>query len=406
MEGSAALNVAVALALTLGACRPAEPPRPFAVATVERRTLDIRAEASGVIEPITVVEVKSKASGEIVAMPVDVGDEVRRGELLVQVEETEPRQTYAQAEADLEVARARLSTAEAALRRAQELIAAEVITEQEYEQTALDHASAKAQLVRAQAALEIARERLADVTVRAPIDGTILQKQAAVGQVISSPTQDVGGGTLLLRMADLRQVQIRTLVDETDIGKIRPGLPAELRVEAFFERAFVGEALKIEPQAVVEQSVTMFPVIVRIDNSEQLLKPGMTAEVTFLVARRANVPTVPNQALHAPGDARTVAELALGLSPDDFRVALAEGRGPLGDGGGAELPAESADRSRLSPAERDSLRRRFQRGEVSREELRKLRERAANAPSGAGSGRGARPGRGAQASPTGTTPRC
>lgn len=377
---------ACCLLLVLGAaCRRGQPARPFDVAVLQRRDLEINAQASGVIEPTATVEVKSKASGEIIAMPVEVGDEVKRGQLLVQVEQTEARQTHAQAVADLEVARAGLTTTEAALRRAEEMFRAGLITEQEHEQALLTHANAKAQFVRAEAALELADERLAQTTVRAPIDGTIIEKTAEVGQVISSPTRDVGGGSLLLRMADLSQVQVRTLVDETDIGKIRPGIRTETRVEAFSDRRFQGEVLKIEPQAVVQQSVTMFPVIVRIENRERLLNPGMTAEVTFLIARRTNALAVPNQAIHTPDDARTVAELALGLSPEEFVSALREMRaadasaGAAGEASAFSSGAHAAEtaepRAQLRPAQRDSLRARLRRGEMSPEELRELRAR-------------------------------
>jgi HlyD family secretion protein len=383
------LTPALLFAATFVACGEPEPKRPFDVAAVERRTLEITAEASGVIEPVTVVEVKSKASGEIIEMPVDVGDDVARGQLLVHVEETELRQNLAQAEADLDVARARLNTAESALRRAQEMVRTQVITQQEFEQAALEHANANAQFVRAQAALEIARERLAEATVRAPLDGTVIEKSAEVGQVISSPTRDVGGGTVLLRMADLTQVQVRTLVDETDIGKIQPEQPVEIRVEAFSDRTFEGNVLKVEPQAVVQQSVTMFPVIVRIENRARLLKPGMTAEVTFLIARRENVLAVPNQAVHTPEGAGTVAELALGMPAEQLSEALAQGRAALdgdaaGDGGGEGARAPSNAPAGLTAAQRDSLRERFRRGEMTPEEMRRLREPSARSDGGGG----------------------
>lgn len=373
------------------ACGEPELKRPFDVAAVERRTLEITAEASGVIEPVTIVEVKSKASGEVIEMPVDVGDDVARGQLLVHVEETELRQNLAQAEADLDVARARLNTAEAALRRAQEMVRTQVITEQEFEQATLEHANAKAQFVRAQAALEISRERRAEATVRAPLDGTVIDKSAEVGQVISSPTRDVGGGTLLLRMADLSQVQVRTLVDETDIGKIQPGQPVEIRVEAFSDRTFEGTVLKIEPQAVVQQSVTMFPVLVRIENRARLLKPGMTAEVTFLIARRESVLAVPNQAVHTPEGATTVAELALGIPAEQLQEELAQRRAALdgaapgigANGGGNRAEGQAAASSngppQLTAAQRDSLRERFRRGEMTPEEIRRLRAQMAGA---------------------------
>ena len=110
-------------------------------------------------------------------------------------------------------------------------------------------ANAKAEVVRAQVAVENARIALEDTDVRAPITGTIIAKNVERGQVISSPTSDVGGGTVLLKMADLNLVQVRTLVDETDIGKIQAGLRATVTVDAYPNRPFEGAVLKIEPQA-------------------------------------------------------------------------------------------------------------------------------------------------------------
>jgi HlyD family secretion protein len=140
--------------------------------------------------------------------------------------------------------------------------------------------------------------------------------------VISSPTNDVGGGTVLLKMADLNLVQVRTLVDETDIGKIQPGQRATVTVEAFPSRPFPGTVLKIEPQAQTEQNVTMFPVLVRIDNKEGLLRPGMNAEVEVHVGRREDVLTVPNAALRTQRDVGSAAQV-LGLSPEQVQQQLA-----------------------------------------------------------------------------------
>ena len=100
--------------------------------------------------------------------------------------------------------------------------------------------------------LENTRIAMDDTEIRAPVSGTIIEKHVETGQVISSPTQDVGGGTLLLKMADLTSVQVRTLVDETDIGKISPGLGASVTVAAYPNQPFQGVVLKIEPQAIVD----------------------------------------------------------------------------------------------------------------------------------------------------------
>jgi HlyD family secretion protein len=141
------------------------------------------------------------------------------------------------------------------------------------------------------------------------------------GQVISSPTQDFAGGTLLLTMADLAAVQIRALVDETDIGKIESGMPASVTVAAYPNQPFPGEVVKVEPQAVVELNVTMFAVLISIQNLHGLLKPGMNAEVDVSVARREDVLTVPVMALRTARDVVTTAGL-LGMDEQDLRARL------------------------------------------------------------------------------------
>lgn len=334
-----ALALALAGALSVTACSRSdagEPNSHLEIAPVERRTLEIRAEAAGLVEPIRVVEVKSKASGEILRLGVETGDRVERGAFLAEIDPRDVRNAFSQAEADLEVARARLSTSEAQRKRAEELRKANVITEQEFEAAVLDVANARAQLIKAETNLELARERLGDVIIRAPIDGTIIQKDVEVGQIIASASQNISGGTTLFLMADLSEMQVRTLVDETDIGRIAAGLPAQVTVEAFPGRIFAGEVLKIEPQAVVEQNVTMFPVLVRLDNREGLLKPGMNAEVRIEIARRDDAVTVPNAAVVAMRDAMA-AGAVLGLSEDAMRSALQRGRrAQASDAGEAE----------------------------------------------------------------------
>ncbi len=125
-----------------------------------------------------------------------------------------------------------------------------------------------------------------------------------------------------MQMADLSEVQIRSLVDETDIGKIRPGMSASVSVASYPNQPFPGQVVKIEPQAVVEQNVTMFAVLVSIRNPDGLLLPGMNAEVEVSIARSENAPTIPVMALRTRRDIDTTATI-LGISPDDVRAALA-----------------------------------------------------------------------------------
>ncbi|HEX6434078.1 MAG TPA: efflux RND transporter periplasmic adaptor subunit [Gemmatimonadales bacterium] len=343
----AALRVTLAaILLLLPACKEETPPPPYQAMAVERRDIVVSAQASGAVQPDTTVEVKSKASGEILDLAVETGQRVKRGDLMVRVDPRIPRNAVAQAQADLEVAQARLTNASSQRRRADELFKSQSITEQEHEQALLDYANANAEVIRARVALDNARDQLDDTNVRAPINGTIIEKQVERGQVISSPTNDVGGGTVLLKMADLNLVQIRTLVDETDIGKIQPEQRATVTVDAYPNRPFSGTVLKIEPQALTEQNVTMFPVLVRIDNKDGLLRPGMNAEVEIHVGRRDDVLAVPNAALRTQRDVGSAAQV-LGLSPEAVEKELAAAR-PTGgsfapQGAGSRDSAGAAD---------------------------------------------------------------
>ena len=271
-------------------------------APVEPRPIAVAVEAAGIIEPETTVEVKSKASGEILKMDWDTGDRVEQGALLVQIDQRTPRNRFAQAEAELKAARARRSIADTQMKRAETLVKSGTLTETDYEQTVLEFANAQAQVVTADVNVQNARIAMEDTDVLAPISGTIIEKLVETGQVISSPTMDVGGGTLLMKMADLTSVQVRALVDETDIGKIRPGMSTKVTVSAYPNQPFSGRVLKIEPQARVEQNVTMFAVLVTLENKDGLLLPGMNAEVEISIAARDAAMAIPTMALRTNFD--------------------------------------------------------------------------------------------------------
>jgi HlyD family secretion protein len=316
--------VAVAL-LGIIACGKKQAPISYEAVPVERRNLVVSASASGAIEPILTVDVKSKASGEIIGMNVQTGDDVKSDQLLASIDPRIPRNNLAQAQANLAVARAQLANASAQLARSDTLFKAQAVTQTEYDGAKLDYANANASVIRAQSDLENARDRMNDTKLRAPLAGTIITKNVELGTVISSPTTDVGGGTVLFRMANLDTVQVRTLVDETDIGKVQPGLLSTITVDAYPNRPFEGSVLKIEPQASVQQNVTMFPVLVRIANPGHLLKPGMNTEVEIHVGRRDNVITVPNAALRTQRDVASAAQV-LGLDPAQVQQELAAAR--------------------------------------------------------------------------------
>lgn len=305
------------------ACKKAETVVVYQAVPVETRSIVVSARATGTVQPDTVVEVKSKASGEILDMKVETGQTVQRGTLLVRVDQRTPRNRLNQTQADLDVAKARLENAEAMKKRSDELFKTQSISTEEHEAAVLAVANARAAVVGAQVNLDNAKIAMEDTDVLAPITGTIISKTVERGQVISSPTSDVGGGTVLLKMADLNLVQVRTLVDETDIGKIRPGLRATVTVGAYPNQPFAGEVVKIEPLAETVQNVTMFAVQVRIENRNGLLKPGMNSDVEIHIGQRDNVLAVPNAALRTPRDVASAAQV-LGISGERLTQLLAE----------------------------------------------------------------------------------
>ena len=302
--------------------------------TVQRRDIIVTSEANGAIEPIVVVEVRSKASGMITAMPVETGTYVKPGDLLAQIDTQTVQKQYRQAAADLNSAQAQLEVATAQKKRSDEMLTAQVITPQENEQARLTFESAQATVVRQQANLDIAAQALADATVRAVTNGTIIEKDVQVGQIIQSSTNSVSGGTTLLKMADLTHVRMRAYFNETDIGNIRADEPATVTVDAFPDRRFEGKVEKIEPQAVVQQGVTMFPVLVNLENFDGALRPGMNGEVSALVDQRVGVIAVPNDALKTTREGVTVASM-LGLNPDSVQAQIrAQMGGGIGGAGG------------------------------------------------------------------------
>ena len=324
-------------ALFLVSCADEQTAAPiYSSAAVERHSISVSVGSTGVVEPLATIEVKSKASGEVLELLVATGDYVEEGEPMVRIDPRTVRNRLAQSEAELKAAISRRTISISQMKRAESLVKQGTFTQTDYEQAALELANAEAQVVSAEVDVENARIAVDDTDIRAPISGTVIEKPVEKGQVISSPTQDVGGGTLLLKMADLSAVQIRALIDETDIGKVSPGMTAEITVAAYPNQPFPGYVTKIEPQAVVEQNVTMFAVLISIRNPEGLLLPGMNAEVELSIARRDNVLSLPIMALRTERDISPTARI-IGMSESDLRKELS---------GGGNKPAGSPDASK------------------------------------------------------------
>lgn len=310
-------------------------------AVVGRGNLIISVNSTGVVEPILTIDLKSKASGEIIELPIEEGDIVKQGQLIARLDATTSKNSFDQAKADLEVAKSNLSLVTKEAERQKELYDRGLISELDYDNAVLDRERANSDLIKAQANLDDARERLAETVIKSPIDGIVLQKFVEKGQIIASGISAVSGGTTIATVADLKRAYINAAVDEVDIGQIEPGQKATIIADSYPDREFSGTVIRIHPQAKVEQNVTTFDVTIEVDNSAGLLMAGMNTSVEITAGYRENALLVPREALT---DARSLSRL-MGSSPNGgSRGMRRQGQGgPSGGGmgGGHENREES-----------------------------------------------------------------
>jgi HlyD family secretion protein len=307
------------------------------LATVERGTIVRSVVATGKIEPITKVEIKSKANGIIKLLPVEVDQQVEAGTVLVELDRENLMARVREARATLQGARAALQAAEAQLEksrveaegpevefarrshdRAKSLFDRRLIAIHQLEEarTQLDQAEnrrraaesqlsiamahvseASANVAQTQASVERAEEELANATIRAPIRGRILARDVEIGSPVSSILNMGSAATPVVTMGDISHVFVRGRVDETEIGNLRLGQPARIRVETFKDRTFEGKVTQISPMGVERDNVTNFEVRVSIDNPGHELKANMTANAEIVLEERPSVLIVPEAAI-------------------------------------------------------------------------------------------------------------
>jgi len=276
---------------------------------VSTKKLELSIEASGIIEAISSVEIKSKASGEVLFLGAEVGDLVKKGSILGQIDQRTPKNILDQSKSDLEASKVRLENAKSQFERGKELHSQGSISDKEFEDIQESYAQAKSTVVRTEVTFENAKIALDDTIVRSPVEGTIISRPVEVGQVISSPTQAVGGGTVLMTMADLSKVRVRALVDEIDVGKVSIGQTVSIKVAAYRDQEFFGIVSKIEPMAMVEQNVTTFPVLIDIDNDDNLLLLGMNTDVVIEVLNKDVSLSTPTMSLRTRKDIYSAANI-------------------------------------------------------------------------------------------------
>lgn len=350
----------------------------FMTAPVTRGTLSLTVAATGTITPYTEVELKSKASGEIISFPFQEGDILSKGKVAVRLDPETERSRVNQANANLLIAEAKLEKAEITLqdeelrlKRQKSLFADKVISRQDLDNRTFsvgravsDVKIAKAELIRAKETLKEAQDRLADTEIRAPLSGTILKKYVEEGQVIASTTSSASEGTLLFIMADLAKIYIEAMVDETDIGRIITGQPVTISVDAYREKIFNGQVIRIAPKGRIESTITVFDVIVEVNDKDmKMLKPMMTANAEILIDRKVNVLLIPSEAVRQVKN-KTGVYKALNneavwvpVSTGSSDGILTEIEGNISEG--EEVIVSSIDSSMKSPGNSRNLRRGF-----------------------------------------------
>jgi HlyD family secretion protein len=276
--------------------------------TVTRGDIAVRVQATGTVEPINPVDIKSKAGGAITKLPVEVGTVVKPKELLAQIDPRDVQNRFNQAVADDVVSYAALTKALRDQARKDTLFARKVITISEHDSTKSTIASAQSDVVQKRAALDLARQGLEDATIEAPVGGTIVTRPVTQGSIVT-PATGQATGTTLMTIADLSRVRMRVTIDEVEMGNIRVGQTATVAVDAFPDHTFNGVIEKVEPQAVVTQGVTFFPVQITIDNRENLLMPGMNGEVTIKAADLKDVVQVPIDAIRSTNELAPISRM-------------------------------------------------------------------------------------------------
>jgi len=251
--------------------------------TIKRMTLKEEITATGRIEALKSVDVKSEVSGKIISLKVDEGDYVKKGDLIAQLDSTEAQLDYRKAESNY-------LTAKANLERQKVLFEKEFVprgqletAENNFKQAESDYLSAK--------------ERLDKTSIYAPMSGQVIKKYLEEGNVIASGVSLVSSGNNIFTIADVTHKYVDTQVDEVDIGNIKEGTPAVISVDAYPNKDFTGKVIRVSPMATIEQNLTFFNVKVEILDPLNLLRVNMSADVKIIPRKKENALALPLEAL-------------------------------------------------------------------------------------------------------------
>lgn len=267
-------------------------PDRLTTAIAELRDISFAVNAAGEISPAEQVSVRPEINGKIDLLPVDVGDIVKKGDLLFKLDDKELQQQRASNLTDIERAKIELQKGERDHKRAQELLGEKLISQELYDNTKTSFELAKVSVDRAQRDMAILEERLTKTAVRAPFDCTILTRPVSMGQAVSG-SGGFNSGTEVLTIADLNSMIINAQVNQADVPRLKVNQSVEVAVEAVTGLKVNGEVERISPQATIKNNIKGYPARILLKNVDPRVRPGMTANVKIPVASAANVTAVP-----------------------------------------------------------------------------------------------------------------
>lgn len=277
----------------------------YHIEKVDRGDIVSSVTATGTLAALTTVKVGSQVSGIISQMYVDFNSEVKKGQLLAELDPTSLQAQLDQRQADLDKSKVELRNQKIIFERDKNLLKNELLSQQEYDSAESVMLSAQAGVKQSEAALRQAVTNLSYAKITSPIDGIVVDRQIDIGQTVAASFQ---APTLFTIAQDLTLMQVSTNIDEADIGRIKKGEEANFTVDAFPDRTFTGNVSQIRLSPVVLNNVTTYPVLIDVKNQDLLLKPGMTANVTVPVETIADALKIPNAALRFRPDPADIAE--------------------------------------------------------------------------------------------------
>ena len=280
----------------------------FTTVAIARGTITQTVSATGTLQAVVTVQVGSQVSGTIANLYADFNSKVTKGQVIAELDQAkfkarveEERANVVSAQADLAKAKVSLEDTERTLARATELRKRELISQSELDAAETSNRAALAQIEvakgrveQAKAGLDQAALDLSYTVIRSPVDGIVISRNVDVGQTVAASLQ---APTLFTIANDLSKMEVHTNVAEADIGTVWQGQEVTFTVDAYATRRFRGTVAQVRNAPTVVQNVVTYNAVVRIDNKELLLKPGMTANVQFLVSQKSDVLTVPNLAI-------------------------------------------------------------------------------------------------------------